>query len=569
MEEGEEASLQWLPVEVIHHIFSYLNPEEKAQASILSKNWLFAWRKNPKLQFVDWDFYKPNWYPRNCCIYKNNPKKFRNYVNGILRKHQEDHIEEFNLSMNLTSDDLASLNGWLRIAIKKGVKVLDLSLCADMLSSPYSLPENILLEAKSLTELRLAGCKFINVMMCKNIRVLKLFNVYIDDETFRRVVEGCPFMDDLRIEECVGLDTIRIINLSSLKKLFIQRLRNIEVDAPTLEKMELSILRYPRFLELHASQNLKDLSLKKISIMGKSFFVDLMHKLPNLEYLEVKDCYVHGERVVNFTSHSLKHLCLSSISPSTKIQIEIDAPRLVVFQFQCETILPNVSFMASRSSVSSSQMVSRIEINHQSPRIGAWWFQDLNKLLSSLIGSKISIYITFWRLLQSLEHILGGSSNHPSCVAVDVEKLKLKMPYSFITTWTEDRTNDLVDCLFLACRPKTLVMHRIINRGDDFISYLLKLLTTAERIRNRDSCKSPDHDDIIKLWQDDLKEVVVEVKMKNGRKWRRLGPHDWKTNLLDDSLNFDEWTKIRFGLEWEVYSDSSKAKNHADVCFQA
>ncbi|KAL3505801.1 hypothetical protein ACH5RR_031183 [Cinchona calisaya] len=356
----EEVELLWLPIEVIHHIFSYLNAKEKAQASVLSKNWLIAWRTNRRLEFEDWDFYKPNWHPQNCCIYKIDPKEFRNCMSDSLQRYQEDHIEEFKLSINLTSDDLDSLDEWLRMAVEKGVEVLDLELCADMLSSPYILPEEIL-AAKSLSEFKVAGCKFPKQfnntikIMCKNIRVLKLWNVYIDNEIFHCLVEGYPFVNDLRIEECAGLNTIKVINLFSLEQLLIH-------------------------------------SVGSKPMYGYGY------------------CYDSG--VVN---------------------LEVDAPSLEKTE----------------------------------------------------LGTIVSTH----------RHNCHIGDNHPRFDAVEIEKLKLKMPYLLFSTWTEDRTNNLVDCLLLACHPKTLVMHRNINEGDDnFIKHLLKILTTAERIRNRDSFKSLDHD---------------------------------------------------------------------------
>ncbi|GER41518.1 F-box family protein [Striga asiatica] len=106
-------------------------------------------------------------------------------------------------------------------AVSRKVKVLDIDLeGCDFIEQYYELPD--VLNTGYLTNLRLAAC---DIRSCEQInlpalRVLFLNKVLLSDEAIERILNGCPFLEDLSLFDCHGFRQLNSKN-PNLKKLML------------------------------------------------------------------------------------------------------------------------------------------------------------------------------------------------------------------------------------------------------------------------------------------------------------------------------------------------------------
>ncbi|KAL3527611.1 hypothetical protein ACH5RR_012267 [Cinchona calisaya] len=574
----------YLPEGIIHHILSYLNPKEAAQVAVLSKEWLSAWKLNPKLKFDD------RYFENNNHLIPYPPLvKFQNYVNSTLLRHQKEHrhiIHEFHIDVTFSGeDDFASvLDGWLEIVVKKRVKVIKLGLKAS--DHWYKVPE-IILKAKSLTNLSLVMCKFQKKfngkLLCTNLLSLHLTEVRIGDKMFRAFIEGCPLINDLSICYCSGLKKIKLVNLSSLKKFFLYdldsdyQIQTLQVDAPSLQFMELGWFVNQSFLEVYASHTLKHLVLF-FAKMSDIFFHNLVHKLPNLEILEVNECD-DFERI-SLRSNSLKYIILS-IS-TFGLEVEIDAPNLIKFEYGCYANLQCLTF----SGIFFKQVVPRyISVSSCGSCIDSSWFLKFNGMISNLSPSDVSLYVS------DIEEINGSIKDIPnfSANAIEIGELELGVEKRSSRRYNSDCDrdgllisdgdddglfSDFLDALFWACHPKTIVQDwdpNIFSDDTGFIKFLYKKLVWERRYE--EGLYS------IKFWEHHLKKVEFEIFDDEGVEeifCQQQEPLDWETvpKTLDESVGdiprFAVHAVEVEELELELWTDNSDCdEGFLDILFWA
>ncbi|CAI9118771.1 OLC1v1020381C1 [Oldenlandia corymbosa var. corymbosa] len=318
-QEEEEKPYLWLPQEIIHHILYYLNPKKRAQSSTISKDWLYACRTNPRLDFDDSFFNVNKGY--------NLQERFGDYVNNTLANFQGPNIKEFHLSMVMMPGDDAisssSVDQWVYFAMKKKVQVLHITL-PELDSNSYKLPSKIL-GFEYLTKLHVNRCKFPNpnfnhgsLTLWKNLRVLHLISVYnLSTEILDWLISVCPLIHDLKISDHYDeLDQIRVFDLPSLRMLWIEEgysseTRLIEVmNVPDLETMVVELGFGRCTLTLHPCPNLKSLSLKNANLKDE-FFETLTDKFPTLECLELTGCFGFKKKTFPTRHHKLKVLRIS------------------------------------------------------------------------------------------------------------------------------------------------------------------------------------------------------------------------------------------------------------------
>ncbi|KAL3527612.1 hypothetical protein ACH5RR_012268 [Cinchona calisaya] len=541
----------YLPEGIIHHILSYLNPKEAAQVAVLSKEWLSAWKLNPKLKFDD-GYFKNNhlipysgWIPGDCPDCKEGIQKFKNYVNSTLLRYQKEHrhiIEELNIGVTFDDDqdDSASvLNGWLEIAVEKRVKVIELSIKS--FGQWYKVPKCIL-KAESLTNLSLSMCKFQKnfegELMCANLLSLDLRNVQIGDETFRAIISGCPLINDLSISNCLGLETIEVVNLSRLREFYLYdikgEIRTLQVGAPGLQIMELGWFVNQSFLEVYVSLTLKHLVLFSVK-MSDTFFHNLVNKLPNLENLEIKECY--GFERISLQSNSLKHIIL--YFTAMEVEVEIDVPNLIKFEYGRYANLQRLTF----GGIFLKQFVPRyISISSCGSCINSSWFLKFNGMISNLSPSNVSLYIS------DVEEINGSIKDIPNFAAkaIEIGELELGVKTRSSRTYSSDCDldglfSDFLDALLWACHPKIIVQDwnpNLFSDGSGFIKFLYKKLVWKRR--NDEGLYS------INFWEHHLKKVEFEIfDGQNGEEFfcQPQEPLDWGTVTKP--------SKILFKLQWQ------------------
>ncbi|GFQ03728.1 F-box/FBD/LRR-repeat protein at4g00160 [Phtheirospermum japonicum] len=126
-----------LPVDILHHILSFLPTKISAQTSVLSKRWRPLWAHVPILDFNVNDF---------------EAETFSRAVCWAMLLHEERNLATFRLRWRSDQDVAYDLNMWINMATKRNVQNLALFINQDM-----TLPLGIF-KSQSFVDLTLHSC---------------------------------------------------------------------------------------------------------------------------------------------------------------------------------------------------------------------------------------------------------------------------------------------------------------------------------------------------------------------------------------------------------------------------
>ncbi|CAL2279085.1 unnamed protein product [Prunus armeniaca] len=267
----------YLPGLIIYHILQLLPTKLAAQASFVSKQWAEAWSLIPVFEFKEGDPY-------------NHDGKFR------LRMRYQ--------------GDAKVLDAWLRSAVERSVKELDISLRNVPTVKPYCLPQT-LFDAKLLTTLSLEDVRIEDnadqPISLPSLKSMSFKMVDFEGMALSNLISGCPWIEHLSLNLCdLGSWTSKLkISSSSLKsfEIFDCYSRHIEIEAKNLE----------------------------------SFKFDSDFEL--LESMALFDCT--NLKCINIFSQHLQHLILYALCQNS-VEATINTPNLNSFDFS-GYLMANVS----------------------------------------------------------------------------------------------------------------------------------------------------------------------------------------------------------------------------------
>ncbi|KAL3637216.1 hypothetical protein CASFOL_019515 [Castilleja foliolosa] len=263
---------------------------------------------------------------------------------------------------------------------------------------------------------------------------------------------------------------------------------------------------------------LKSLTLDSMKLSNDSLNLFSSNHMPSLEYLDLQRCY--GFTEFHLVSRSIKHLIMI-INTNWKDHVEkvtILAPSILYFKYS-SSFIPSICF----TTTSDHEWKSEIDLSFEKVDADSSWFVKLNKLLSALSRSEISL---------TLHHCQWKETEEPQDDDVDtrlyrrpvmVENLKLCLRPA-------DLFRDFIhDLLFRVCHPRNISFYKgsqfvwkIEHKKFDEVLYEILIM---ER-------ESTGH----YLWRPDLEEVSVEAFDESGKR------EHWPS--LDD-LN-----RLCFRLKW-------------------
>ena len=192
-----------MPEPIIHEILSHFHDTKAAaRTSVLSKTWQRAWASFPCVVFNEWDFdarssESPDNSPEENRRIRMMKNAFMTYIDKTLRS-RDSSVEEFALQLTYHDKELLLLRvvEWLTIATERKVKALGIFLSIIHFSEGnesgkpiyYSLPQ-VVLEAKTITELRLKFCKLepCNEFKFCHLKTLILNNVRLDEQVIQNL----------------------------------------------------------------------------------------------------------------------------------------------------------------------------------------------------------------------------------------------------------------------------------------------------------------------------------------------------------------------------------------------
>uniref|UniRef100_M1BML7 F-box family protein n=1 Tax=Solanum tuberosum TaxID=4113 RepID=M1BML7_SOLTU len=280
-----------LPECLVQKILSFLPSYNQAsKMSILSKTWLQAWSTLPNLKFFL--FCWEGWESRT------------KIVDTIMERYGKGKIpiEKFELS-EIFVDSLQlfpMVDKWLLIALQNSVKELVLHF------KSYPAPILTILAAKSLRELVLHDCTLMPVSLScgvvnsNSLRKLSLSNVTLDENMLQTLLNSCPLIVSFIVENCSGLNVLKI-KADSLKVLKIIQYCNIcNIDAPNLVSLDYKGYEIP---ELNIARESKIILHCLLSLNTAWFFhVIVKSKTTNTD----RTCVSHslGEQFDSVRLHS-------------------------------------------------------------------------------------------------------------------------------------------------------------------------------------------------------------------------------------------------------------------------
>ena len=261
--------LSKLPEPILEHILSFIPLNKTLQLSILSKTWKNVWALFP-IPEITQDVVWSTLYSNKRAQRKRNDIDY--FVRGALlsRLKQKQSVKKFMLRMTIDESYCALVNRWIGYAIECNVKELHLLVYPHGF---YHVPDGVM-AGKSITELRVWGCKFKSFHSDINLSSLKkllLGDVYMDDQIFQTLIAGCPVVELINVQCCFGLKNIHISGLPKLVafEVFLNPvLESIEIEASNLESL-LIYLQTPCQINLHSCENLKKVALHSAAVTDK------------------------------------------------------------------------------------------------------------------------------------------------------------------------------------------------------------------------------------------------------------------------------------------------------------
>ncbi|CAJ1950999.1 unnamed protein product [Sphenostylis stenocarpa] len=542
-----------LPKTILHDILSRLPEKEAVRTSVLSKAWAETWSTFPILYFSDTKIIGTFPQPRQEFLRKR--KNFIDHVRRTLMRFHDQGlaIKEFKLIINCFDLEYMSrdVDYWLKLASERCFGVLELCLPdgpeqdEEGQDRCYILPTGII-EAKSLHKLVLMGGIRVDQAFRNHsvkffsLRVLSLWLVLLGDEqAIEHLISCCPLIESITLKCCSVLSrggigglhesrtsrmkSISMLGLPKLKKVDVQGMQEVIVDAPGLEYFCFcpgGDVHAPYNINFDKCRNLKGLYLwsLKSSIINDKWFLDLFPKFPFLESLKFVNCTM--SETINISSAQLKVLDLSNCSNLN--EINIDAPNLLTFGYCGEgASKPIISFLKS-----SGQLEVNVLIHIDCMDLG-----NLREFIQNFkpqnVLTSLSLFIHQPIVDELNLDFLPVSSTPPSIKHLDLRSVpKNKTFYS-----------RLVNGLLSSCCPATisLSLHSFFC-SREFIEFFYETLTG----RKEDECFcSSGH---TKCWWHGLKGVKVSSSVKTDEKV------DFKT-MLEALPTFSPQENISFRLE--------------------
>ncbi|XP_057732358.1 putative F-box/FBD/LRR-repeat protein At4g00315 [Arachis stenosperma] len=543
-----------LPKIILHDILSRLPYEDAARTSVLSKAWHETWSSFPILVFDGSRCVHVHLKDRkNPLKIQDNRRKVNRFFNSVDRTlvrfhHHGFAIKEFNLSMMFFHPQFMPhlVDRWMKIVGESSsIQVLKLELqLADSffgcefdshaVDNYYYLPPDVL-KAKSLTELVLSGKIRADKLIVNHrirfpmLRILSLVYVYLGHEqALEDLISGCPMIEDLVLEHCVGLEIVKVHDLPKLKSAMFSGFREIHVDVPSLEYLELGNdkLEFPCDISIDKCRNLKVFILEAVSsvFVSNQWLRELFDKFPLLEKLELSGCVTSESLMIS--SSRLKVLSFEACLELK--EAKIDAPNLESCRYSGKSshMPAAISFVNCSNQVDFDlgfRLVSRMDLK----RLRAF-FQNMpprNVMVSLYLG------------------IMRGSSivfNEDVLQNVRVPLPRIKELRLSVAEETEELCVLLMNDLFWSFRPAIISLNvRLCSR------IFLKLLLEKLRCHNEEErcCSSSQ----MKCWWHDLKDVKVR---SYPEKYENLSDCEALLDSLPINFSFRA-LRLNFELEWD------------------
>lgn len=318
----EKIGIDSLPDEVLILIVSCLGLREAAKTCVLSRRWAELWT----FTVGALDFEASEALKRVPKAGQLERVSFVKWVDKVLNLHRGKRIDSFRVHFDLNQSSSAHIDNWVRFAMSKGVKKLDLNFESNYYSYP-SRPQYVF---PSLENLLRETLKNPNVYMLRSayfsgLVSLRLKSVDVSGEVLEDILSSCKVLEELSVVGSNCLRELRVagpsLNLKCLELSDCLKLVTCEIDAPNLKAFE--------YVGQLGSPLLKNLSSLSEMSVGCFFFVKFICKFPQcfnfysqLNTLKLRSdfCYeVINDLPFNFPElRNLRHLEFTIVTSGNK-----------------------------------------------------------------------------------------------------------------------------------------------------------------------------------------------------------------------------------------------------------
>ncbi|XP_058211471.1 uncharacterized protein LOC131323638 [Rhododendron vialii] len=375
-----------LPEPIIHKILLCLTLSDAINTRPLSRWWRYGiWPSCPILFFHEYSF-GANYFQYDT-EQNGNRRRFAKFLLNSLQKQKEGasnygSIEKFGVRMALLGHKWdAAVDGWVKFAIANDVKELDLRIkrVLEHCFERYRLDDCVFV-CRSLTALYLDYCGIrldcVTVDL-PSLKRLTLSEVEITNNSFCRLIGGCPSVEYLCVEFCKGLQVIKGLapNLKSLK-LNLTDVYLVSLGPLRLESVELSgDFTYSDPLMFDKLGTLKEMKLKNLNITDEQL-QRLLDQSPMLETLIIEGCtglerIRVRQKIKRFSMSRCRGIVEAGVLSANLESLEYSGD--VTISFCC------------RDNLRSAE----VRISLDPMELSAAWFFRLKKLLRVFAKSKV------------------------------------------------------------------------------------------------------------------------------------------------------------------------------------
>ncbi|XP_077215057.1 putative F-box protein At1g49610 [Tasmannia lanceolata] len=225
-----------LPDALLSEVLSLLPTKDSVRTGILSSRWRNVWTHIHNLDFShEYD--------------GSGNESFIVFVDRSMNLHKGLKIQKFHLSFGYEKKFASFVNTWIRLALEMQVEEIDLDFfgypSSAYIRNRYELSTS-LFNSGFFKVLKLNHCflGFDSFDGFGSLKTLSLSHVTIADDSFQKLIAGCPQLEDLEMERCCGLRRLKIsspnLKLKRLKLHGCHVCYGVEIHAPNLEFLNVS-----------------------------------------------------------------------------------------------------------------------------------------------------------------------------------------------------------------------------------------------------------------------------------------------------------------------------------------
>ncbi|CAL0329086.1 unnamed protein product [Lupinus luteus] len=195
-----------MPNEIIAMILTLLTLKEAVRTSILSRRWKNLWTFFSGFLTFDNSMKTLHMYRdrktskrKKCIQFVNEWEKFMSNLERVLRSITSPSLQGLRICIDMGNPQkLADL---IKFAADKSVQVLDLDFSYNFISPFIGISDSIR---------NVLSPALVQMQPLRNLRVLRLAAVDVDDEVIHYFLASCPFLEILVIKESRILEHLRV-----------------------------------------------------------------------------------------------------------------------------------------------------------------------------------------------------------------------------------------------------------------------------------------------------------------------------------------------------------------------